>query len=152
VQGTSLFARTFAAIQAASDSLSSAVDRRDWNAAAAMYSADGLIFAPGSLPIRGHQAIAAFWQAGRGKGLRTMQLQTIDVDGDANEIIELGKYTLRGEGDATLDVGKYLVVWRRSGRGWRIARDVSDSSLETRSPLDAPDCLTAPVRPPARDE
>ena len=46
-----------------------------------------------------------------------------------NLIVETGKYvtTISAGGTTITDEGKYVVVWRREGRGWKIIRDIFNS-------------------------
>ena len=43
--------------------------------------------------------------------------------------IEVGKFTLQGEGGQTVDEGKYLVVWKQADGQWKLHRDIFNSSM-----------------------
>jgi proline iminopeptidase len=135
-----------AEIAAVEKQLVEAMNRGDWQAAAEVYSTDALVFAPAAPPLRGRRAIAAFWQAAHGRGLRTVDLQLVDVEQQGEVVLALGKYTIGGPGGQTIDLGKFLAVYRREGSEWRLYRDVFNSSMETRSPLEVPDYLSLPGR------
>ena len=42
--------------------------------------------------------------------------------------IEVGTYVLKGEGGAVADEGKYIVVWKKDGKAWKLYRDIFNSS------------------------
>ena len=133
-----------ASIAAVEDALVAAVDRADWPAAAALYAEDAFIFAPGAPPVVGRQAIAAFWRTLAHRGLRSLELQLMDLEGSGDRLQAVGKYVMRGGAGEPLDVGKFLAAYRREDGRWRLYADVLNSSMETRSPLEVPDYLTPP--------
>lgn len=126
------------------DELMRAVARADWDSVAHIYGEDAVIFAPGAPPVVGRQAIASFWRAVAKRGMRTLELQLMDLEGSGDHLSVVGKYVMRGEEDAILDVGKFLATYKKIGGQWRLHRDVFNSSMETRSPLEVPDYLTLP--------
>jgi ketosteroid isomerase-like protein len=67
------------------------------------------------------------------KGLLSMpvgriQLRTIEVDGNGETAWEEGRYTLVGANGATLDDGKYVVIWKHQPDGWKLYRDIWSSN------------------------
>lgn len=130
------------------DALVSAVGRAAWDSVSRIYAEDAVIFAPGSPPVVGRKAIAAFWRTLASRGMRALELQVMDLTASGDQLDVVGKYVMFGADGSPLDVGKFLAQYRRDSRGqWRLSRDVLNSSLETRSPLEVPDYLT---RPPVR--
>jgi proline iminopeptidase len=149
-QGSSLYERTFREIWAVDEKLIDGIARADWKQVASLYADDATIFAPGSPPVHTPQAIAAFWQAARKKGLRSLELQIMELEGHGDIVHSIGKYTMRGENAEELDIGKFLAVWKKVDGEWRFHRDIFNSSLETRSPLEVPDYLTIPDSGPRK--
>jgi ketosteroid isomerase-like protein len=130
------------------DALVSAVGRAEWDSVSRIYAEDAVIFAPGSPPVVGRKAIAAFWRTLASRGMRELELQLMDLTASGDQLDVVGKYVMYGADGSALDVGKFLAQYRRDGQGrWRLCRDVLNSSMETRSPLEVPDYLT---RPPVR--
>jgi ketosteroid isomerase-like protein len=43
--------------------------------------------------------------------------------------VEVGRYTLSGEGGQVLDTGKYVVIWKKEDDAWRYHRDIWNSSM-----------------------
>jgi proline iminopeptidase len=124
--------------------LTQAIALAAWDSVARVYAEDAIIFAPGAPPVAGRQAIASFWRTVAKRGMRTLELQLMDmeVSGDLLEVV--GKYAMRGEQGQILDVGKFLSTYRKVDGRWRPRRESFNSTMETRSPLEVPDYLTLP--------
>jgi ketosteroid isomerase-like protein len=140
------YLRLRATAAAVENALVQAIARADWDSAAKIYADDAVIFAPGVPPVVGRQAIASFWRAVAKKGMRELELQLMDLTASGDQMDVVGKYVMYGPDATVLDVGKFLAQYRRDARGsWRLSRDVLNSSMETRSPLEVPDYLTPPT-------
>ena len=63
------------------------------------------------------------------KGFREVNLQTVEVEGIGNRVIELGKYIVRGESDQMIDAGKYFVYWRNVKDGDGIEVSTTPASI-----------------------
>jgi ketosteroid isomerase-like protein len=122
------------------------VGRADWDGVARIYAEDATVFAPGAPPIVGRQAISSYWRTLAKKGMRTLELQPMELEGAGVQMNVVGKYVMRDARDAILDLGKFLAVYRYADGRWQLTRDVLNSSLETRSPLEIPDYLGAARR------
>jgi len=107
----------------------SAFSRGDAAGLAATYTSNGQALPPNSDIVEGKTAIQGFWQAVLDMGFKAATLETIELDIQGNTAIEVGKYTLQGEGGQILDEGKYLVVWKQEDGQWRWHRDIWNSSL-----------------------
>ena len=59
-----------------------------------------------------------------------MEIKSIDVFGDADMVVETGTYSLSNN-KQPIDVGRYIVVWKKEGEKWKIYRDIwnSDGSV-----------------------
>jgi proline iminopeptidase len=121
--------------------LEKAILREDWDEAASVFAGEAVMLPPGGGPVWGQRAIASYWQAGYGKGMRALELETVEAERYGNVVVEIGKYAIFGENRVLVDAGKYQVFWRKTSDGWRIWRDTFNSSLEVRSPLEIPDYL-----------
>jgi ketosteroid isomerase-like protein len=78
---------------------------------------------PGHEPIRDSAGIQAFWDEVMTAGIKSVQLETMEVESGDDEAHELGRYTLRGADGQALDQGKYVVLWRREADGWKLHWD-----------------------------
>ncbi len=73
--------------------------------------------------------IAAFWQGAIDKGIRGAKLKTLEVEVFSGKTaIEVGTYILTGAERAVLDEGKYVVIWKKDGKAWKIHRDILNSN------------------------
>jgi uncharacterized protein (TIGR02246 family) len=105
-----------------------AFGRGDAAALANLYTADAQLLPPHSDAVTGPDAIRAFWQAVIDLGLQGASLETVELEGDGDSAIEIGKFTLRAAEGQIADTGKYLVVWKIEDGAWRLHRDIWNSS------------------------
>ena len=103
--------------------------RGDAKAIANLYTSDGQLLPAHHDVVTGQQAIQEFWQVAIDGGVKTIQLDTIEVGGHGDMAIEVGKYRLGGEGEQLLDEGKYIVIWKREDSQWRLHRDIWNTSM-----------------------
>jgi uncharacterized protein (TIGR02246 family) len=119
------FAQDKATIEKLNDVWTAAFNKGDAAAVAALYTEDADVLPPGAEMVKGRAAIEAFWrQAAQQMG--DAKLTTVDV-------LPLGPEAAREVGTVTLKtktqppqevVGKYVVVWRKTGGGWKLATDI----------------------------
>lgn len=102
--------------------------RGDSNALAAHYASDGWAMFNGSEPFKGND-IASAWGGAIRMGMKDIKVNTVDVVGNAELLAETGTYEMYGEGNKLIDKGKYVVVWKPEGNGWKIYRDIGNSSM-----------------------
>ena len=55
--------------------------------------------------------------------------KTVVVVGGGNTAVEVGRVVMRGGNDEILDDGKFIVIWKKENDGWRLHRDIVNSSL-----------------------
>ena len=102
------------------------------NGAAAMgdlYTADAQLFPPNADIVKGSQAIGGMWKSVYGSGIKKAKLETLEAQQEGEMVIETGKYTLYGANDVQFDMGKYLVVWKKENGGWKLYRDIFNTSI-----------------------
>jgi uncharacterized protein (TIGR02246 family) len=117
------------AIAAADDMFGSAVGRGDAAGVAALYTEDGQLLPPNSDVVTGRQAIQTVFQGLMDMGIKGAKLESVEVEAHGDTAIEVGRYTLQGEGGQVLDSGKYIVIWKHVEGQWRLHRDIFNSSL-----------------------
>jgi ketosteroid isomerase-like protein len=118
-----------------------AVRSRDATAIAGLYGDGARLLAPESEVLRGRGDVAAFWGAGVASGIADVELEPEDVERLPDVAWEVGRYALRLEpegGDAIVDRGRYLLVYRFDAGGWRRAAEMF-----------APDALSPALGRPA---
>ena len=108
------------------------VDLRDAAGVAGFYTDDGAFLAPNAPPATGRDAVLAAWATLLGApGLSLVWRPTfVQVADAADMAYEVGSYTfgLDGPNSRIEDDGKYLVVWRRTVAGWKVAADMFNSN------------------------
>jgi ketosteroid isomerase-like protein len=113
-------------IQAAQDSLAQAFIARDAVRGAALYSRDARLMPDGVPTCTGQNAVCDFFGQAIEEGIVSARFTTQDVEGDATQAVEIGRYELfaahPGGDRIRVDDGRYLVVWRKEGDSWRIWR------------------------------
>jgi ketosteroid isomerase-like protein len=117
-------------IQAANAAFAAAVLQGDAARMAAAYTVDGAVLPASSDMITGRPAIQMFWQSALdGLSLKATERETVELEQHGDTAYEVGKYTLKGDGDSVLDQGKYIVIWKQVDGGWKWHRDIFTSSL-----------------------
>ena len=115
-------------ITAANRHFMSCFQRGDAAELAACYTDDAQFLAPHMEAIKGRVAIEGVFQASAGQG-RTLLLETLELEHHDDSAIEIGRYTRRDGIGATLDRGKYIVIWKQVDGKWRLHRDMVCTSL-----------------------
>ncbi len=116
------------AIEAANEQFMHVFSRGDAVGLAALYSTEGQALPPNGSSASGRQAIQAVWQGAMDAGIRGARLETREVESHGETAYEVGQYTLTGNGGQTLDVGKYIVIWKREDGQWKLHRDIWNSN------------------------
>ena len=109
-------------IKALDSGVADGINSGDAAAVAGHYTDDATILPPGAGRIDGKEAIQGYWQAGIDAGLSNVNIvaTTVDVTGDSS--VTVG--TLSGKMGETELAGKYIVIGRKTGDGWKIHRDI----------------------------
>ncbi len=115
------------AIDATNARLCRAVADKDAAAAAACYTPEAKFMAPNAEAFAGRDAIQGFFQAVVDGGIDGLQLETLGLEILGDTAWEEGLYQLHA-GGSLADQGKFLVVWKRSGDGWLLHRDMISSN------------------------
>jgi uncharacterized protein (TIGR02246 family) len=128
-----------AAIRNLGPQFSQAILARDVDAVVAMYTDDAVIMPPAAPVVVGKDAIRDFFTAQFASDVVTTEqvFTSIQTEGMGNQAFDRGTFsgkgTRPGASDPRTEVGKYVVIVRRTADGsWRVAVDVWNS--EPRSP------------------
>ena len=119
------------AIQAANARWLDLIRSKDSAAIGRMYLPDGALMAPNAPIATGPQAIAGAWQAmlqTPGFSL-TFATQSLVVSKSGDMALDRGTYevAMNSPDGPVAEVGKYVVVWRKSGGEWKVAADIFNS-------------------------
>ncbi|MFQ5747697.1 MAG: YybH family protein [Gemmatimonadota bacterium] len=118
------------AIQAKIEAWAAAWNAGDGAAIGALYAADALILPPGSEPVKGAAAIGDFWSAAIAEaGGSTVELKTHELIVHGDLAVERGGFVDTAADGSHGDHGKYVVVWKKTDDGWKITRDIWNSSM-----------------------
>lgn len=129
--GTGLSRRDEEAIRSSTEAWEEAARRGDWAAAAANYTEDALLFAPGQPPISGRKAIREWLQTWPPVGSIDLEIQEIEGCQDLACVRGVYRLTLAPPGaDTVQDSGRFFEIRRRQPDGsWLIARDFTHSGV-----------------------
>jgi uncharacterized protein (TIGR02246 family) len=114
-----------AEIEAANGKWVAFFNKGDFDGVASLYTADATAFPPGSAMVKGRAAIGAM--------LKSMAEQVTDPKVTAIDVKRLGPAAAREIGTFSLKTkssppkevtGKYVVVWEKVGRDWKLAADI----------------------------
>jgi uncharacterized protein (TIGR02246 family) len=100
-------------------------NKGDFDGVASLYTADATALPPGSAMVKGRAAIGAMWN-GMADQMTDPKITTIDVKrlGPA-AAREIGTFSLKTKSSPPKEVtGKYVVVWEKVGRDWKLANDI----------------------------
>jgi ketosteroid isomerase-like protein len=61
-------------------------------------------------------------------GVKEAKLDIVEVEGQGDAVIEVGRYRLSGAGGEMMDQGKYIVIWKQDEGRWKLHRDIWNSS------------------------
>jgi uncharacterized protein (TIGR02246 family) len=100
-------------------------NKGDFTGVASLYTVDATAFPPGAPMVKGRAAIGAMWK-GMAEQVTDPKVTTLDVKMLGRSAArEIGTFSLKTKGPAPKDViGKYVVVWEKVGRQWKLASDI----------------------------
>jgi ketosteroid isomerase-like protein len=64
--------------------------------------------------------------------IRNGKFTTTEVFGNGEFITEHGLFELRDSTNSLIDNGKYLVLWKKTEKGWKMFRDCFSSNNPTK--------------------
>ena len=123
-----------AGVEAANKKFETAAAKGDGAAMAALYTQDAQLLPANSDFVKGTAAIQKFWQGVLDSGIRGATLTTLEAEGHGAVAHEVGAYELRDQAGKVLDKGKYVVIWKKVGTGWKLHRDIWTTSMPLAKP------------------
>ena len=114
-----------ATIEAANAKWMEFFNKGDFDGVASLYTADATAFPPGSGMVKGRAAIGAMWK-GIAEQMTDPKVTTMDVRRlGLAAAREIGTFSLKTKGTTPKEVtGKYVVIWQKVGRDWKLATDI----------------------------
>jgi len=100
-------------------------NKGDFDGVASLYTEDASVFPPGSGIVKGRAAIAALWKK-MAEQISDPKVETLEVKRiGPSAVREIGTVSLKTKEATPKEItGKYVVVWQRVGRRWRLAADI----------------------------
>jgi len=100
-------------------------NKGDFDGVASLYTADAAAFPPGAAMVKGRAAIGAMWK-GMAAQVGNPKVTTLDVKRlGPSAAREIGTFSLRTKEPTPKEVsGKYVVVWEKVGKDWKLATDI----------------------------
>jgi ketosteroid isomerase-like protein len=118
-----------AQIGQASQAWDKAYNAGDVAALTALYTKDATVMAPGAEPASGSAAIRTLFQADVATGASNT-LTIGEVTGAGDFALETGKWEAKAKDGRHLDHGPYMTFYRKVDGGWKIYRDIWNSSMK----------------------
>ena len=114
-----------AEIEAANGKWVAFFNKGDFDGVASLYTANAIAFPPGSGMVKGRAAIGAMWKGMAGQ-MTDPKVTTMDVKRlGPRAAREIGTFSLKTKDSPPKEVtGKYVVVWEKVGRDWKLAADI----------------------------
>ena len=123
-----------ATIAASNATFGSAFATQDSNAFVSHYTNDACIN-PSNVPqMCGTQAITAFFNSGYQMGIRDIKVNTKEVMGGKDGVIETGAYEVLGDKGVSFEKGKFIVIWKEENGKWKMHRDIWNSDAPPPAP------------------
>ena len=104
-----------------------ALNSGDAAGVAALYTEDGQVLPPNGATQTGRDAIAATFQGFIDGGF-TVKLETIELEAHGHSATEVGEATVMDAEGTTLDVAKFIVLWKEVDGEWKFHRDIWNSN------------------------
>ncbi len=93
-----------------------------------LYTENGQLLPPNTGFVNGKTEIAKFWGVAKTKGVKDVNLKTLELNKKGDIAIEVGEYSLKADDGNEIDVGKFMVIWKQEGGGWKLHRDIWNSN------------------------
>ncbi len=106
-----------------------AVSKSDSVGIANLYTDDAKWMNPNAPSVTSKQALVSELSKLLNAGIGSAKLTTTDVWGDENYVTEEGTYVLNAKDGSQMDIGKYLVLWKRVDVKLMFFRDMFSSDL-----------------------
>ncbi|MFY9839663.1 MAG: SgcJ/EcaC family oxidoreductase [Xanthobacteraceae bacterium] len=100
-------------------------NKGDFDGVASLYTTDATAFPPGSAMVKGGTAIGAMWKK-MAEQVGDPKVTTLDVKRlGPSAAREIGTFSLMTKGPTAKEItGKYVVVWEKVGKDWKLAADI----------------------------
>ena len=100
-------------------------NKGDFDGVASLYTVDATAFPPGSGMVKGRAGVGAMWKR-MAEQVSDPKVTAIDIKRlGPSAAREIGTFSMKTKGPTPKEItGKYVVVWERVGRNWKLATDI----------------------------
>jgi uncharacterized protein (TIGR02246 family) len=100
-------------------------NKGDFDGVASLYTTEAAAFPPGSAMVKGRSAIGAMWK-GMAEHGTDPKITALDVRRlGPSAAREIGTFSLKTKDSPPKEItGKYVVIWQKVGRDWKLATDI----------------------------
>lgn len=116
-------------IRSLANDFESVFGRGDAAGVADFYTDNGMLLPAGFDFVQGKRDIAAFWQGAMDMGIKNAKIDTLEIEQHGDTAIEVGTYTLGDADGRVMDHGKGVVIWQYQDGGWKMHRDIWNTSV-----------------------
>lgn len=101
----------------------------DPEAMSMLYTSDAKLLPANGALVDGREAIKAYWSTSMAQEASSeLELETVSAEGYGDMAIEEGRYKV-SVGSQEVDMGKYIVTWKKEGGQWKLHQDIWNSDL-----------------------
>jgi ketosteroid isomerase-like protein len=122
-----------AGINEANQKFMAGVSSGDSASVAALYHSQATLSPANSDAISGADKISSYFGGASRAGF-AVKLQTSNVWGNADVLVEEGTFELSNKDGAHVDHGKYIVLWKEENGQWKLYRDIWNSNMPMTQP------------------
>lgn len=116
-------------IERINETMTTAISNQDVETLMAHYTDDVLMLPSNHDPVEGIEAVRQMWTDGFKHGMGHLEFITGDATAVGDIAQEHGVYKYYTPDKQMVDHGKYMVLWKKVGDQWKIAKDIWNSSL-----------------------
>jgi len=123
------------AIDSTNEVFGAMVSKGDSVGLASLYTSDAKFMAEHMPTASGRAAVqTAFAGLFAAMGTPGLKLTSVEVTGNADQVSEVGTYSMTDKTGKEIDKGKYIVLWKMEDGKWKLHRDVFNSDLPPMAP------------------
>lgn len=113
-----------------------AFNNGDINGVAMSYAKDAMFFPPNSNALKGLDKIEVFWKSFLDRGIKKIELETINIATSGSTAFETGNYLLFLENGQLADFGDYVAIWRKKVGEWKLYLHLWNSDISADIDID----------------
>ena len=105
-----------------------AFNARDAEKLTSFYTNASVVLPPGTEPVKGLEAIRGLWDT-LDEAAPTMEFKIKDLMVAGDLVVETSSWSATAPDGSHADHGVYIAVWKNTDYGWKMVRDIWNSSM-----------------------